>query len=1009
MEMEDGVRPDATDAVSADPAMIGPDAGAGPSPLAVAIGQGDMEGLRDALLERLHAYRRSARANPLENPVQRLAHEIVRRMEEGLIDLDIVEGLVQHLTLNAFQHRANWLGAYVGPCDPADNRDRLTAVIERLARDPDGTLLSFEAFAARLQRAAAGIVVTAHPTFGLSPDLGVMLAELAGNRSVAGKPLTAQQRTQRLEAASRLRHGPPDDLTLLMEQDESLKAIGNLQAGLRTFLGIALDQAAKHYPDRWTELVPQPVTVASWVGYDLDGRADIRWSDTFRARMKVASLQIERYLQSLGEIAEDIRARGAMASGLDPILRLLESRLQLARRTFAEEMGLLPDDPTDANTVAAFSRHLAESRSNRLNSARELIDLLGQAISLAESDGDKRSLAVLRAEMATYGLGMAHSHLRLNASQLINAVRKQVGLESAPDDLGYRRRYLQALNGMLETVRPAEISFGSIMMEPTSARRMVMLVAQMLKYVDLGEPIRFLIAECESAFIVLSGLYLMRLFGIDHRVDISPLFETPEALEHGHDMIAELLENPHYRTYVKRRKRLSIQTGYSDAGRYMGQTAACLAIERLRMKVAPMLAADDLKGVELLIFDTHGESIGRGAHPASFADRLAYISPPRARATFSQLDVPVKQEISLQGGDGYLLLGTPDIAFATLTRLVEGVMTPPDPVVLDDPFYNDTDWALEFFITVKRFNERLIDDPDYAALLSAFSTNLLPPTGSRMVKRQHEARSMVDQGHPSQIRAIPHNGILQQLGLLANSVGGLGRAVSKDRDRFADLWRQSDRLRRLTKLVTTAYDRSSMDAFGAYAKIFDPVDWLRRAYVEENDQRREQMLRLARLLEETGRSERLKRIVRQFLHDAVDFNRGVAAIEDASVQPTLIEEQHPDLALLHAVRIALIEEIFLLITRIPRFSSQPDVTIDEVVTELMQLDVPRALTALRKAFPRSAPALDMSAFGEASTYQADGQQSYAQENAELFDPIDRRFDLIRRVSAGVVHIVGGVG
>ena len=38
--------------------------------------------------------------------------------------------------------------------------------------------------------------------------------------------------------------------------------------------------------------------------------------------------------------------------------------------------------------------------------------------------------------------------------------------------------------------------------------------------------------------------------------------------------------------------------------------------------------------------------------------------------------------------------------------------------------------------------------------------------------------------HPSQTRAIPQNTVLQQLGMLANSLGGIGRFIRKDFDRF---------------------------------------------------------------------------------------------------------------------------------------------------------------------------------------------------------------------------------
>ena len=50
-----------------------------------------------------------------------------------------------------------------------------------------------------------------------------------------------------------------------------------------------------------------------------------------------------------------------------------------------------------------------------------------------------------------------------------------------------------------------------------------------------------------------------------------------------------------------------------------------------------MLAERGLREVELVIFDTHGESMGRGGHPESLADRLAYVDTPAARAGFARL------------------------------------------------------------------------------------------------------------------------------------------------------------------------------------------------------------------------------------------------------------------------------------------------------------------------------------------------------------------------------------
>src|SRR5690606_33573570 len=96
---------------------------------------------------------------------------------------------------------------------------------------------------------------------------------------------------------------------------------------------------------------------------------------------------------------------------------------------------------------------------------------------------------------------------------------------------------------------------------------------------------------------VLAALYFARLFGIEDRVDISPLFETESALEHGDRFIDALLAEEEYRAYARRRGRVAIQTGFSDAGRFIGQIPASLAIERLQGRLAGAMEEHGLTDV----------------------------------------------------------------------------------------------------------------------------------------------------------------------------------------------------------------------------------------------------------------------------------------------------------------------------------------------------------------------------------------------------------------------------
>ncbi|MBL4690999.1 MAG: phosphoenolpyruvate carboxylase [Rhodospirillales bacterium] len=958
--------------------------------------------LRGELTEKLSELEEKAAANHLQSTARNLALHISSLIQDGRTDLDGLSDLIRLLTANAFTYRARKLRDYVGECSGGENETILATLFESLTRDADGQPVAFEVFRDTVEREAFGIVITAHPTFSISQRLTSILAELAtrgdgaspktgcGPDDLAGKTLA-----ELIGEAATTPHGSPETMTLDDEMDFALMAIGNIRRALRRVYRVLFDVARRAYPDDWQTLTPKLLTVASWVGYDLDGRADIGWAVTLKQRLIVEKLALDDYLDAL-----------AGTDGLDDV----QDRLRESAAMLDGDLARLVADPDDANAVAAFSQALVDSLETRLIDLGWAIGRLGEEI---DKGGEPAAgLAVLRAEMANFGLAFAHTHVRLNATQIANAIRHDVSLTSSPEDPANRRRYLRNISALLEEVEPVAINFGSIMRERTSAKRLVMLVTQFLKFVDTGEPVRFLIAECNSAFTVLSALYFAKLFGIENKIDISPLFETSQALELGHEIIAELLDNPQYVETIRHRGRLCIQTGYSDAGRYIGQIPASLALERTRIKLAHLMAERDLADVELVIFDTHGESIGRGAHPLSFSDRLDYIYPPAARAAFRKAGIRIKQEVSFQGGDGYVYFANPDLAFSTVCRLLDHALADGpngagDPAA-PDPFYEDNDYSLDFFLSVKGFNERLMDNPDYAVTLDLFGLNLLYPTGSRTMKRQHVDGGQVDMEHPSQVRAIPHNAILQQLGYLSNTISGLGKAITKDQERFNEMLQKSDRLRRFISMAAYARHLSDLDRLHGYISLFDPTIWIRRSTIENNPERVEQMQHLAHILRHSSRHEKMNRVYRIFLNDTVFLDRALTDMNAESLLPEYARDCSSDLALLHSVRIALIQEIFLLIARMPRFSNLAR-SADDVINELLHLNIKHGVDILRQGFPVSEAAPDPDAFGEAATYRTDADQGYEREHRELFDPIENLYDMVRRVGTAISHIIGGVG
>ena len=62
----------------------------------------------------------------------------------------------------------------------------------------------------------------------------------------------------------------------------------------------------------------------------------------------------------------------------------------------------------------------------------------------------------------------------------------------------------------------------------------------------------------------------------------------------GHDVVRTLLKNHNFKKYLISRKKLTVQTGFSDAGRYLGQSAAVLSIENLQRKIAKAIYDQNL-------------------------------------------------------------------------------------------------------------------------------------------------------------------------------------------------------------------------------------------------------------------------------------------------------------------------------------------------------------------------------------------------------------------------------
>jgi len=694
----------------------------------------------DARLQELH---KLTAQTPLYNPVFQLGLELSRELEDGSMSLDDIESLVAELECEGLHARAARLDRLLGTVALPDNDEKLAA----LADEDD-----FTAFAVRWQRPAAHIVFTAHPTFLLTKSQTEAVTEAASKNDAASTACVAP--------AGR------DTITLDYEHDAAMAAIARGQKARDRMTARLLDIAAARFPKKWKSLQPMPVRFATWVGYDMDGRTDIGWSTSIRYRLKEKALRLAGYVEAL--------------QGIEPAIA---ERLERARAHTANMAERFAADFASPDEVSAAANALTEVHPDKLISLDSVIAQLEEEARHGGQDAARKLLTVAAA-MRNDGLGMGWIHFRVNSSQLQNAIRRRI------DPKGTLSLDSQAalvkLRELLAEVKPLKSNFAALAIENSTAVRQFLAMAQILAHIDADAPIRMLVAECEQPTTVLAALYFAKMFGVEDKVDVSPLFETETALEHGGRFLDAVLAEHAYRDYARKRGRIAIQTGFSDAGRFVGQIPASLAIERLHGRLAEAMVANGLTDVAALIFNTGGESMGRGCHPSSMADRFDWQMSPWARRRFLRAGIRLEPEVSFQGGDGYLWFGSDELALATLTRFAEMPAWGADSEAQTDVFYRRTDLSLDFYRAIRRTQHEHLVSHTYSRALTAFGLGMLNDTGSRKSRRQSDLASDRTMSL-RQIRAIPHNAILQQLGYPVNVIAGVGSAAEGNQEEIAAL------------------------------------------------------------------------------------------------------------------------------------------------------------------------------------------------------------------------------
>ena len=434
--------------------------------------------------------------DPSINPVSSLAHLLSRKFVNNEIDLPKINSIIEHLSQELIFQRAFNLNK--------NNSFKIKKVISKITKEIN--LKTFRSYKKFWSSNKIGSVFTAHPTFNLNNDAWK-------NIVIAGQLIEQKKQFPNIKQRSL------NKVKLIDEHNSAINAIDNFWNVVNEVNKEVLNLGKKKWPTEFRNFIPSVINCASWVGYDLDGRADISWIDSFYFRLKEKSLMLERF---------EIQIKNLFKYKSDKIfneLNLILKKIEILKINTFKFITLIKSN--DLKELSNFEENFEKIKDQAFNPKFFALKLTKLA-KLAKNKNLSNELLIIVSEIFNKGFGIGEIHLRFNALQLHNALKGVMDISIASASV---RTDLNRLSKLIENVKPQQITFQDIYKEPTTAKRQLMLASLILKYIDNSVPIRLLIAECDHPATILSALYFAQKFGINNYLDISPLFETSNSIE----------------------------------------------------------------------------------------------------------------------------------------------------------------------------------------------------------------------------------------------------------------------------------------------------------------------------------------------------------------------------------------------------------------------------------------------------------------------------------------------
>lgn len=362
--------------------------------------------------------------------------------------------------------------------------------------------------------------------------------------------------------------------------------------------------------------VPRLLRFGTWVGGDMDGNPNVDGrtiAATLRAQRR-AILQL--YLKELRQLTT-LLSQSKDVVGVSPEV---EAQVERYRALLPEEAAR--SKPRHADQPYRLLNDLMRARlqatlddaPERYASPQEFADDVGLILhSLEQNRGVHAGWFAVRRlawRVSSFGFHLARLDVRQESSVHARAVAAALQDESWESRDAVERGGLLGPYASGEKILPKNDDEIGLRMDAVFT---ALSEARRLHGPDaLGA---YIISMAHNRADVLTVLALARRGDLvdgsgDVPLDIAPLFETVDDLQHGPDTLRDLLADPVYRAHLEARDNVQmVMLGYSDSGKDGGIAASRWGLQRGQVEL--LQAANEL-GIKLTFFHGRGGSISRG-------------------------------------------------------------------------------------------------------------------------------------------------------------------------------------------------------------------------------------------------------------------------------------------------------------------------------------------------------------------------------------------------------------